>query len=1425
MNQEKRKVQSIGLSFSTEVQDLIIAPYRKEEGMRLYLGQGVDPIKTRIKEIAYDLKDLHIQQQLILTEFLLDWNLGGYRKQKAVIAGAMERHKTQLHYLNVLMGDEPDIDQTIGSLEKKLSVLFQYERKIVTHFSELDGINRGLSNANERLLHYCKAFSTEILSEISYAEKLNRNLSWALLIAILFGLSFLGTMLARDIIRFVDALEESRENHRISKERLKAVTDNIPGVVFQFRSTRNHVYSSEFLSQKTTELFSLDPDSNAFVNEFYDHIPDDEKERYLNSIRESVDRVQPWNYEGRFIKPDGKTIWFSGASVPQEEGESIVFYGVLMDITQRRQMEEALRFTQFTFDKAALGIHYVGSDGRILKMNAHAAKMLGYGLEEVTELTLFDIDPLMTDETMHFMWDRMVLESTDIFERVHIKKDGSRIPVEIASNFFEYEGRQFSVCFVQDITERKRIEEALEKRIEALTQPLGDEQGIAFKNLFDLSDIQYLQDLYAEAFGVAALITYPDGTPITQPSNFTVLCSEFIRNTEKGAENCKHSDAMIGRHNPAGPNIQPCLSAGLCNAGASITVGGHHIANWLIGQVRNKTQKEEDIMHYARELGADETAFRAAYHQVPTMSEAQFEKVALVLFAVANQLSTSAYQNVQQARFIAEKKRTEESLRLSKFIFDNAPIGIWRMGKAGEVLDVNEKGCASLDYSREELCRMLVFDFTSGFYKEDWEEVSGVLYETGSVTLETLLQRKSGEIFPVQVTSTLMTFEGRDYNVAFVQDITERKQMEEALKESQERLDLALSGANEGIWDWNVKEKAVYFDPRYYTMAGYEPDEFPGAFEEWERRVHEDDLERVKSGIGQYMAGDLETYMAEFRFLQKDGDYMWIQAKGKIVARDDQGIPVRFIGTHADITDRKQAEEALRENQQLLGNILESMNDFVAVLDPEFTYQLVNTKYEELTGKLRQELIGKTPWMLFPGLKNTDVEAVLQSAMKGDAIIGIESQLNFLGKKASWLRGSYSPLKDSDGRVMGVVFLGSDITRQKKNEEELRHLRNYLSNIINSMPSILVAVDRDGNVTQWNSQTEQATGVSFESACSQPLAKVFPRLADEMVRIRTAIRERRVITCPKVTRKIEQEIHFEDITIYPLVANGVEGAVIRVDDVTEQIRLEEMMIQSEKMLSVGGLAAGMAHEINNPLAGMIQTAGVMANRLGTNLHIPANQKAAEEAGTTMEAIEKFMKARSIPRMLATINESGQRVAAIVDNMLSFARKSDSTVSTHVFDEILDKTTELAATDYDLKKQFDFKRIEIQREYADPPVSAPCEGAKIQQVLLNILRNGAQAMQAAGAETPRFIFRTLFEQDRKMAVMEIEDSGPGMDEQTRKRVFEPFFTTKPVGVGTGLGLSVSYFIITENHGGEMLVTSAPGKGSTFIIKLPTTRKTL
>ena len=185
---------------------------------------------------------------------------------------------------------------------------------------------------------------------------------------------------------------------------------------------------------------------------------------------------------------------------------------------------------------------------------------------------------------------------------------------------------------------------------------------LTFSDLFDVDEIQKIQDAFAESTGVASIITDVEGRPITRASNFCRLCEKIIRCTERGLQNCMHSDAVLGRPNPNGPIFQPCLSGGLWDAGASVCVGDQHIANWLIGQVLTEDADTEKMMEYAREIGADEDEFRCALSEVTRMPLEQFKRVANSLFLFARQLSRLALQNVQQAREMAARQQAQEEL-------------------------------------------------------------------------------------------------------------------------------------------------------------------------------------------------------------------------------------------------------------------------------------------------------------------------------------------------------------------------------------------------------------------------------------------------------------------------------------------------------------------------------------------------------------------------------------------------------------------------------------------------------------------------------------------------------------------------------------------------------------------------------------------
>ncbi len=658
-----------------------------------------------------------------------------------------------------------------------------------------------------------------------------------------------------------------------------------------------------------------------------------------------------------------------------------------------------------------------------------------------------------------------------------------------------------------------------------------------------------------------------------------------------------------------------------------------------------------------------------------------------------------------------------------------------------------------------------------------------------------------------------------------ISEAIDRKQAEENLQVSALRLNMVSKASGVVVWDWDIIANKLDWSDAYYQTFGYTKEDTLPTLESWSNFIHPDEMEDTLAGFQKVIDSGETMWTSEYRFKKKDSSYAFTLDWGTVI-HDEKGKPVRMIGAMLDITDRKQAEKDIKNSEERYRSLAESTTSIIWTADAEGGFAVPQDSWEKFTGQ---------PWTEHKGfgwakkIHPDDIEHVLGVWNKAcqEKILYETSGRIWNDQKQQWrdFEVTAVPITNPDGSLREWVGIIDDITDRKQAEESLKKAQGYISNIVDSMPSVLIGVDPAGKVTQWNSEAQRTTGVLPNDAVGHSLVDVFPRLANEMEWVREAMQARQVRSDLKRECNLDGKRCYEDVTIYPLMANGIEGAVIRVDDVTERVQIEEMMVQSEKMLSIGGLAAGMAHEINNPIAGMIQTASVMGDRL-TNLDMSANIQAAKNAGTSMETISSYMKSRGIIKMLNGIHDSGSRAANVIDNMLSFSRKSDSSFSLNDPIDLLDRALDLAGSDYDLKKKYDFRQIEIVREYQDNLPKVLCESTEIQQVLLNVLRNGAESMQDA-RETdqelnPRLILRLMQDKQADMLTIEIENNGPGMNEETRKRVFEPFFTTKPTDQGTGLGLSVSCFIITENHNGQMSVESTPGEGTTFIIKLPLKR---
>jgi len=530
--------------------------------------------------------------------------------------------------------------------------------------------------------------------------------------------------------------------------------------------------------------------------------------------------------------------------------------------------------------------------------------------------------------------------------------------------------------------------------------------------------------------------------------------------------------------------------------------------------------------------------------------------------------------------------------------------------------------------------------------------------------------------------------------------------------------------------------------------------------------------------------------------------------------------PASVLTVSLDVTERRLAEEGLRQSERKFRTLFESMTEGVCLhelvpatdgSDGDYRVLDVNPAFETIMGIARDKAVGELASRLYGTGQAPFLDIYSRVASMG---MPTAFEVYFEPMDKHFHISAFSPWPGH----FATVF--TDTTERIRTQEALEHAKAAMQHILDSMPSPVIGVDADAVVAYLNSAAAtllgaQGTGLD---AVGLPLAQAFAPLAAYQDAIASALAQGRPVQLHRVRLAISAEPRLIDLQVFPMQAEGqTRGAVIRLDDVTERVRMEELVLQTEKMMSVGGLAAGMAHEINNPLGGILQSVQIVQRRLFSDL--PGNSQSAQEAGCDLEAILRYMELREVPKFLDAIQDAGKRAAHIVSNMLEFSRRSESRLAPADLAELMDKALELASNDYDLKRKYDFRRIDIVRHYPEMPLIARCTKTEIEQVVLNIIKNAAQAMSSnpLADQNPRIVLR--LSQDGAFARIAVEDNGPGMDEATRKRVFEPFFTTKAPGLGTGLGLSVSYFIITQNHGGDMTVESSPGRGARFIIRLP------
>jgi two-component system cell cycle sensor histidine kinase/response regulator CckA len=389
---------------------------------------------------------------------------------------------------------------------------------------------------------------------------------------------------------------------------------------------------------------------------------------------------------------------------------------------------------------------------------------------------------------------------------------------------------------------------------------------------------------------------------------------------------------------------------------------------------------------------------------------------------------------------LEERARIADALRESEARFrlmvEAAPLCIHEIDRAGRVISMNPVGLKMMEAGDRQVIGTAYLDAVS---TADRPRIGGLMaLALAGHASEFEFTADSGTA-PRVVSSCFVPMRARDGTVqkllGITQDITERRHAEEALRDSRERLRLALEAAELGPWDWDVVTNQVVFSPEWKRQLGYEDHEIAGHFHEWEGRLHPQDRDHVLQMVRDYLDGRRPDYALEFRLRHKDGSYRWIYTRG-VALRDREGRPTRMLGCHIDVTDRKRAVQALIESHGLLRAVIEGTSDAVLIKNLEGRLLLINPAAAALHGRAAADMLGSDAYSLFPADTSREIrEHDLEVTTTGEPQV-FEEHLSLANGPRTFL-SSRAPYRDGDGKVIGTVTIGRDITELKRLEAQL----------------------------------------------------------------------------------------------------------------------------------------------------------------------------------------------------------------------------------------------------------------------------------------------------------------------------------------------------------------------------------------------------
>ena len=626
--------------------------------------------------------------------------------------------------------------------------------------------------------------------------------------------------------------------------------------------------------------------------------------------------------------------------------------------------------------------------------------------------------------------------------------------------------------------------------------------------------------------------------------------------------------------------------------------------------------------------------------------------------------------------------------------------------------------------------------------------------------------------------------------------ISQHKRTVEAMRLSEERLRASMQHSGIGMTMVAPDGRWLEVNPAFCTIVGYTQEELLAT--NFQSITHPDDLGADLDHVRQMLSRQIETYQMEKRYIHKDGHTIWIQLNVSLIW-GAEGKPRHFVSQVQDITERKRAVAALVTEQRLLNSLITATPDQIYFKDRESRFIRINEALARRHGLSDPRvLLGKTDYDFFGEQHARQAYEDEQRIMAtGQPMIDKEEKEDWKDGRVAWVSSTKMPLRDITGKIVGIMGISRDITERKEAEEQIREQ----TRLLDLAHDAIVVCDLKDRILYWNQGAEQLFGWTPTEALELPVWKLLQgevsKCRDTMKLVLQKGRWNGELAC---RAKDGRELVVETRLTLVRDHQGNPKSILGIStDITEKKNFETQLFRSQRMESLGTLAGGIAHDLNNVLSPLLMSVQMLKG------------KVTDDDGK---------------KLLDALETNVQRGASLVKQVLAFGRGVTG-------ERILIQPKHIAHEIKQFIQETFPKSVEFELHIPTAPWTLIGDPTQLHQVLLNLCVNARDAMPKGGKLSIHLENVTFDEVYASMNLearagpyvcITVSDTGTGIPKEIQEKIYDPFFTTKEPGKGTGLGLSTTLAIV-KSHGGFINFHSEPGKGCTFKVYFPANTTTV